>query len=305
MAEIHELYSQIEDIDTENARKTFLEKVNQDNINSVNENDKNKTLLLMAIERNDTKTALALIQKGAKCDLRDADGFTAIHMAAFLNNLEVLLALKKKEQSGFDPNILLNGESPFHGIVKTGNLNLIEFWLKLGADVHATIFDPITFDRDSILKAANKAVTEDYISNIRLLLKWGIGIKNDFTGVRLFDEITDGCIILNSTRDSKPITRQTPGCQNAYTNLEELKEAIRTGKKINIMCKTSVFEQHLLAPDVYNIYKLLNSTSTALKSKLLFFINDHPEKIKSLEFLPEDLKPEVAASINLAPGNTS
>ncbi len=59
----------------------------------------------------------------------------------------------------------------------------------------------------------------------------GIGFKNDFTGVGLYDEITEYCIILNTYKDAKPITSQTPGCQKAYTNLEELKEAVTKWKK--------------------------------------------------------------------------
>lgn len=301
MAEIHELYLKIENIDIE--RESFLSKINDNNINAINETERKKTLLHMALERNDTATALALIRKGARCDIIDTDDFTAVDLAALFRNLEVLLALKNHPNSGFDPNRFSDGAPPFYRAVKIGDKDLIEFWLKLGADVHSIITNEITSETDTILKAADKEVSEDYIFNMRLLLKWGIGFKNDFTGVRLFDEITEGCIILNSYQDDKPITRQTPGCQNAYTNLAELKEAINTGKKINIMCKTSVFEQHLSDPDVYNVYKLLNSTSTTLKNKLLFFINDHPEKIKSLEFLPNDLKPEVAASITISSNN--
>lgn len=303
MAKIHELYLQIEDIDK--GREAFLAHVNDSDINAPNENERNKTLLHMVIERNDTVTALALIRKGARCDIKDNDDFTAVDCAAFFKNLEVLLELKKHEHSGFDPNRFLSGYPPFYWAVQSGNNDLIEFWLKLGADPHAIIYDPITYDSDTILKAAAKDVDENHIFKMRLLLKWGIGIKNDFTGVGLYDEITNGCIILNSYKDDKPITRNTPGCHNAYTNIEELKEAINRGKKINIMCKTSVFAQHLSDPDVYNIYKLFTSPTNALKSKLLFFINDNPQKIKSLEFLPDDLKSEVAASINLSSGNTS
>ncbi len=301
MAEIHELYLHIEDIDKD--REAFLAKVNESNINTRNGKDANKTLLHMALEKNDIKTALALIRKGAKCDLKDDNDLAASDIAAFFNHLEILLEFKKHERCGFDPNTPLYGSPPLYSIVKTNEINLIEFWLKIGANPHAIICDQIV--TDTILKAAGRKIDSNHVTKMRLLLKWGIGIKNDFTGVGLFDEITNGCIILNSYKEDKPITRKTPGCQNAYTNLEELKEAMNTGKKINIICKTSVFEQHLSDPDVYNIYKLFTSPTNALKSKLLFFINDNPQKIKSLEFLPDDLKSEVATSITLSSGNNS
>ncbi len=299
MSEIHDLYLQILD-KIDEKREEFLSKINKDNIDAQNENESNKTLLNMALERRDTDTAIALIRKGARCDIKDNDGYTAIYWAAYFDNLDVLLELLKHERSRFNPNISFNGVTPFYQIVKTGDLALIEFWLKIGADVHAN-----TSDNDTILKAAGRVVSEDKIFTMRLLLKWGIGIKNDFTGVRLYDRITNGCIILNSFRDGQPITRQTPGCENAYTNLEELKVAINKGQKINIICKTSIFEQYFSDPLVYSVYKLLHNPSNTLKSKLLFFINDNPQKIKSLEFLPDDLKSEVAVSITLSSGNTS
>ncbi len=301
MADIHELYLKIEDIDIE--REAFLALVNDSNVNSVNENDSNKTLLHMALERDDTITALALIKKNARCDIIDDDDFTAVDLAAFFKNLEVLLAFKNNPNSGFNPNRFSDGSPPFYKAVKTGDKDLIEFWLKLGADIHAIILNPLTSKVDTILKAAAREVDEDHIFRMRLLLKWGIGIKNDFTGVGLYNEITEGCLLLNSYIDEKPITRETPGCQNAYTNLEELKEAISKGKKINIMCKSSVFEHHLSDPDVYNIYKLLTSPSNTLKSKLLFFINDHPDKVKSLEFLPSDFNYEEVAAYIAMPNN--
>ncbi len=298
MAKIHELYLQIID-DIEKERSEFLAKVTNENINEPNEDSGNQTLLHMAIVMRDFDTAVALLRKGARYDLLDTYDLTVIDYALLYQNKKFILELNKKGL--IDPNTSdSDGSSPLYWATKNGSNDLIELWLKLGANAHAINTDNIT-----ILNAANDAINEDYITNMRLLLKWGIGINNDFTGVRLFDEITEGCIILKSSRDGKPITRQTPGCQNAYTNLEELKEAIRTGKKINIMCKTSVFEQHLSDTDVYNVYKLLNSTSSTLRNKLLFFINDHPEKIKSLEFLPDDLKPDVAAPIIVSSNSSS
>lgn len=299
MSEIHDLYLQLLD-NIDEKRGELLAKINKDNIDTQNENESNKTLLNMALERRDTDTALALIRKGARCDIKDKDGYTAIHWAAYFDNLDVLLELLKHTHSGFNPNISFNGIQPFYQIVKTGDLELIEFWLKIGADIHAR-----TSEDDTILKAAGRVVSEDKIFMMRLLLKWGIGIKNDFTGVRLYDKITNGCIILNSYRDGQPITRQTPGCENAYTNLEELKTAINTGQTINIICKTSIFEKHFSDPLVYSVYKLLHSPSNSLKSKLLFFINDNPQKIKSPEFLPDTLKAEIAAPVVLFSSNNS
>lgn len=298
MAKIHELYLQLID-DIEKDRSKFLANVTEENINKPNEDSGNQTLLHMSIAMRDFDTAVALLRKGAKYDLLDTYNLTAIDYAILYQNKKFILELNKKEL--IDPDTPdSDGCTPLYWAAKNGNKDLIELWLKLGANTHIINNDEIT-----ILNAANDAVNEDFITNLRLLLKWGIGIKNDFTGVRLFDEITEGCIILKSSMDGKPLTRQTPGCQNAYTNLEEIKEAINTGKKINIMCKTSVFEQHLSDPDVYNVYKLLTSPSTNLRNKLLFFINDHPEKIKSLEFLPDEFKTEVAAPITLSSNNSS
>lgn len=291
MPKIHELYLQIEDI--ENERANFLAKITDENINELDDGESKQTLLHMTLSNRDFVTAVALLEKGAKYNIKDALEFTVIDYAFLFQNKDFLLALNKRV-NGLDPNTTeSDGSTPLYWAVRHGHSDLIELWLKLGANTHV-----INNDNISILNAANDAVGDDYIANMRLLLKWGIGFKNDFTGVRLFDEITEGCVILNSFIDGKPITRQTPGCQNAYTNIEEIKEAISAGKKINIICKTSIFEQHKFDPTIYKVYKLLTSTLN-LRMKLLFTINDHPEKIPSLAGLPDELISEVTTPVTL------
>ncbi len=283
---IHDEYLLVNDSNFD--REAFLAKINDSNINLIDDSHENKTLLHMAIFKGDITTALALIRKGADCFIQDSNKLTAINYAVKLGIEPLLYELLKLEY--LDPNETDSiGSTPLYYAVCIGNINLIKLWLKLGADVYA-----VNDEGESIIQAANNLRVPDTFNIMRLLFKWGIGIRNDLTNIMLFDTITEGCLILNSYKDGELITSETPGCSKAFTTDEQLKVAVLShAKNINIVCKSCIFERHLADPMVAQAYKLLNNGLYNLNSKLLFFINDHPDKIKSPEFLPDALKEEV------------
>ena len=118
-----------------------------------------KSLLFMAVDYDQTKTAQLLIRWRAKLDITDQSGFGPIHMAAlhgFPDVLELLLMHKAdcnlltKEPTpsrthGFRDSPMfmprgadLTGDTALHLAVIAGQTNAIALLLKKGADVNAT-----------------------------------------------------------------------------------------------------------------------------------------------------------------------
>eukprot|EP01112_Ceratiomyxa_fruticulosa_P002612 TRINITY_DN1275_c0_g1_i2.p1 TRINITY_DN1275_c0_g1~~TRINITY_DN1275_c0_g1_i2.p1 ORF type:complete len:292 (+),score=59.45 TRINITY_DN1275_c0_g1_i2:285-1160(+) len=93
------------------------------------------TFLITALRCEDVKTAMKLIEKGINVELTDASGCTALHWAAYNNQLEVVRALLK---AGASPNCQdVNKDTPLHLATKHNFISICMELIKNGANVNA------------------------------------------------------------------------------------------------------------------------------------------------------------------------
>jgi len=114
-----------------------------DNVANLNVNlelDSKMTTLHLSIQGEFDSLSLKLIEKGASCDIRrKSDGYTALHCAAKLGNVELLGAM-------FAKNISINIElesrkTPLHIAAQEGNLDAVKLLHQKGANINAIDLD--------------------------------------------------------------------------------------------------------------------------------------------------------------------
>ncbi|MBF0408407.1 MAG: ankyrin repeat domain-containing protein [Candidatus Riflebacteria bacterium] len=97
--------------------------------------------LRFAVDVKNTEILRLLLSQGADLSIRDREGGTALHRAAFKGNLDAIsLFLEKganlKDQSTGVPG-LKNGGTPLHVAVQNKQLNAVKLLIEKGADVSA------------------------------------------------------------------------------------------------------------------------------------------------------------------------
>jgi len=91
--------------------------------------------LLLAAEKGNIAIINQLVEAGAKVDDQDAEGFSALHIAAACDNTEVLKVLLRQHHANFDIR-LQNGSLPIHSAASKGTLDHIRILLDAGADAN-------------------------------------------------------------------------------------------------------------------------------------------------------------------------
>ena len=89
--------------------------------------------IINASYRGDEKTVREILAAGADKDVRDAIGETALHLAMFQSNVEIVKLLL---DYGFDPNAVAvkNGFTPLHNAVAANNAAAARLLLQYGAN---------------------------------------------------------------------------------------------------------------------------------------------------------------------------
>ena len=88
--------------------------------------------IINAAYRGDEKTVLEILALGCDKDVRDTTGATALHVAVFCGNSQVVKILL---DYGFNPNAKTtrSGNTPLHNAVSANNLNAARLLLQYGA----------------------------------------------------------------------------------------------------------------------------------------------------------------------------
>ena len=89
--------------------------------------------IINAAYRGDEKAVMEILKAGCDKDIRDSVGATALHVAVYNTNTQVLKLLL---DYGFDPNatITKNGCTPLHNAVTANNPAAVRILLQYGAD---------------------------------------------------------------------------------------------------------------------------------------------------------------------------
>ena len=87
----------------------------------------------IAAYRGDAELLRAILATGVDVDARNGFGDTALHVAMFQKNLEVVRLLL---EHGYDPNAIAtrNGHTPLHNTIPTDNIEAARLLLQFGAD---------------------------------------------------------------------------------------------------------------------------------------------------------------------------
>ena len=103
---------------------------------AIKADEANKLALVHAAEADDLETASALLKKRVPADAEEGDGTTALHWAAYNDDL-VLAQLLIHAGATPDARTRLRSLTPLHMAAETGDAALIEALLKAGAKVDA------------------------------------------------------------------------------------------------------------------------------------------------------------------------
>ncbi len=119
--------------------------------------------LIQAVKDGDQAATKLLMQRKVDVNAAEADGSTALHWAAYANDLATVDALLKAGASVKATNKF--GVSPLAVAAEAGNASLVERFLKAGADPNTT-----QFGSETVLMTAARTGTADVL---RLLLAAG------------------------------------------------------------------------------------------------------------------------------------
>jgi len=113
--------------------------------------DTHVTPLHVAIQHESIDLAKRLIEKGARCDIpRKSDGYTALHVAAILGCVELLVAMRERGLALDTP--LESKKTPLHLAAMAGETKTLEYLLS-----QTSLLDAQTLEGDTALMLAIKA----------------------------------------------------------------------------------------------------------------------------------------------------
>lgn len=126
---------------TDNKWKEFTDYLIKTKNIDVNIRDKNNNYLInYAVIYNKPTIVTMLINKGAKLDIIDSDGYSLLYIPIKFNFLEILDSLLKANDKIMGVSLLdikdKNGDTALHYGIKIKNLNAVSTLLKYGSDVN-------------------------------------------------------------------------------------------------------------------------------------------------------------------------
>ena len=152
--------------------------------NAKNIHDKNQchTLLMAACAHGSVNCAKYLIQHGANVNLKNFNGFTALHWAAFTGRTEAVQLLL--EHHADIESRTKDGKSPLHIAAYRGHRGFIDFLLSKGADLN-------TVDAEG-LNCLHMAGIGNQAATVEFLLQRGIDVSQKDAQGRTFAQFCEG-----------------------------------------------------------------------------------------------------------------